>query len=48
VHEGKFVCFVPMVLETKVIMTQGKLLNLPFNQSIVIFIRNDIFEILKV
>jgi hypothetical protein len=31
IHEGRlFVCFVPMVHETKVIMTQGKLLNLKF------------------
>jgi hypothetical protein len=29
IHEGMlFICFVPMVHETKVIMTQGKLLNL--------------------
>jgi hypothetical protein len=29
IHEGRlFVFFVPMVHETKVIMTQGKLLNL--------------------
>jgi hypothetical protein len=29
IHEGRFfVCFVPIVYETKVIMTQGKLLNL--------------------
>jgi len=45
INEGRlFVCFVPMVHETKVIMTQGKLLNLPFNQSIGIFVRNDIFK----
>jgi hypothetical protein len=37
-----------MVHETKVILTQGKLLNLPFSQSIGIFVRNDIFKILKV
>jgi hypothetical protein len=37
-----------MVHETNVIMTQGKLLNLPFGQSIGIFVRNDIFKILKV
>jgi hypothetical protein len=37
-----------MVHETKVILTQGKLLNLPFGQSIGIFVRNDIFKILKV
>jgi len=31
IYEGRlFVCFVPMVHETKVIMTQGKLLNLKF------------------
>jgi hypothetical protein len=50
IHEGRlFVCFVPMVYETKVTMIQGKLLNLPFNQSIGIFlVRNDIFKILKV
>jgi len=31
INEGRlFVCFVPMVDETKVIMTQGKLLNLSF------------------
>ncbi len=46
--EGCFVCFVLMVHETKVIMTQGKLLNLPFGQSIGIFVRNDIFEILTI
>ncbi len=49
IHEGRlFICFVPMVHETKVIMTQGKLLNFPFNQSIGIFVRNDIFKILKI
>jgi hypothetical protein len=49
IHEGRlFVCFVPMVHETKIIMTQGKLLNLPFNQSIGIFVRNDIFKFFKV
>jgi len=49
IHEGRlFVCFVPMVHETKVIMTQGKLLNLPFSQSIGIFVRNDIFKNFKV
>ncbi len=38
IDEGRsFVCFVPMVYETKVTMTQGKLLNLPFSQSIGIF-----------
>jgi hypothetical protein len=32
IHEGRLVvCFVPMVHETKVIMTQGKLLNFPFS-----------------
>jgi hypothetical protein len=31
IHDGRlFVCFVPMVHETKVIMTQGNLLNLKF------------------
>ncbi len=43
-----FVCFVSMVHETKVIRTQGNLLNLSFNQSIGIFVRNDIFKVLKV
>jgi hypothetical protein len=48
-HEGRlFVCFVSMVHETKVILTQGKLLNLSFGQSTGIFVRNDIFQILKV
>jgi hypothetical protein len=48
IHEGRlFVCFVPMVHETKVIMTQGKLLNLPFGQSIGIFVKYDIFKTLK-
>ncbi len=37
-----------MVHETKVIITQAKLLNLPFSRSIEIFVRNDIFKILKV
>jgi hypothetical protein len=37
-----------MVHETKVILTQGKLLNLPFSQSIGIFVKNDIFKILKI
>jgi len=45
IHEGRlFVCFVPMVHETKVMMTQGKLLNLSFGQSIRIFVRNDILR----
>ncbi len=49
INEGRlFVCFVPMVHETKVIMTQGKLLNLPFGQSIGIFVRNDILNFFKV
>jgi hypothetical protein len=49
IHKGRlFVCFVPMVHETKVVMTQGKLLNLPFGQSIGIFVRNDIFKKKKV
>jgi hypothetical protein len=49
IHEGRlFVCFVPMVHETKVIMTQGKLLNFPFGQLIGIFIRNVIFKFLKI
>ncbi len=44
-HEGRlFVCFVPMVHETKVTMTQGKLSNLPFVQSIGIFVKNDILK----
>jgi hypothetical protein len=31
IHEGRlFVCFVPMVHETEVIMTHGQLLNLKF------------------
>jgi hypothetical protein len=31
IHEGRlFICFVRMVHETKVITTQGKLLNLKF------------------
>jgi len=48
-HEERlFVCFVPMVHQTKVIMTKGKLLNFPFGQSIGIFVKNDIFKILKV
>jgi hypothetical protein len=43
INEGRLlVCFVPMVHETKVIMTQRKLLNLPFSQSIENFVRNDI------
>jgi hypothetical protein len=45
IHEGRlFVCFVPMVHETKVIMTQGKLLNFPFGQSMRIFVRNEIYK----
>jgi hypothetical protein len=50
IHEGRlFICFVLMVYETKVTMTQGKLLNLPFSQSIgIFFVRNDIFKILKI
>jgi len=45
IHEGRlFFCFVPMVHETKVIITQGKLLNFPFGQSIGIFVKNDIFK----
>jgi hypothetical protein len=50
IHEGRlFVCFVPMVYETKVTMTQGKLLNLPFSQLIgIFFVRNDILKFLKI
>jgi hypothetical protein len=48
INEGRlFVCFVPMVHEIKVIMTQGYLLNLPFSQSIGIFVRNDILIFFK-
>jgi hypothetical protein len=48
INEGRlFVSFVPMVHETKVIMTQRKLLNLPFSQSIGNFVRNDILNFLK-
>jgi hypothetical protein len=48
-HEGRlFVRFVPIIHETKVIMTKGKLLNFPFGQSIGIFVRNNIFKILKI
>jgi hypothetical protein len=50
IHEGRLlVCFVPMVYETKVTMTQGKLLNLPFSQLIgIFFVRNDILKFLKI
>jgi hypothetical protein len=49
IHEGRlFVYFIPMFYETKVTMTQGKLLNLPFIQLIGIFVRNDIFKVLKI